>query len=414
LQNKFSIMKTIKIIIIFSSLIACFNFCVKENIPFTYKEFSLVETQCQWMNLDYNDTVIIINSNEKFKKYINCTEGNCPEIDFSEHTLLLATGTKKYGIISIAKDLQQFSTENYKLSIKIELNDLFDTERWVIALVTDKLKETSNVELKVITNASQKKYPAEVKFEEYSLGEIECSWKYYTENKVIIINSKEQLETYICKKDALGKCISWCADYSEIDFSKHSLLFAKASTPSMVDEIRKSLLQVSENKYKLDVELKLSGNDAVGEWTVALIVNKISKESEIELIVNRFPKFLSFSNYSLEGSSCQWIPNNLSTPELIIINNYETLENYINCTVDNYPVIDFSKQTMLLVRGCTGHDVSKLKTHFFQMWNNEYYLGIGVYKAASIEETVSWYIPIIINKLNKDANIEFDFYISQY
>jgi uncharacterized repeat protein (TIGR02543 family) len=87
------------------------------EIPFT--EYSLEGTFCQWKNLNYDNKIIVINSNEKLENYINCSDGNFQEIDFSKYTLLLANGTTRKGIYKINKNILQLSINKYKLDIEI-------------------------------------------------------------------------------------------------------------------------------------------------------------------------------------------------------------------------------------------------------------------------------------------------------
>ena len=118
------------------------------DIPFT--EYTLLETSCQWVNLDYDEKVIIINSNEELENYVACAEGNYPEIDFDEHSLLLASGETENGILKItAKDLMQFSLQKYELNVVILLNDAPIVEKWRTALIVEKINEECHVELSV-------------------------------------------------------------------------------------------------------------------------------------------------------------------------------------------------------------------------------------------------------------------------
>ena len=115
-----------------------------KNISFT--EYSLLETSCQWQNLPYDEKVIIINSSEELEKYISCAGGDYPAIDFSKHSLLLASGKTDYGICEIAaKSLQQLSPDRYELPIDITLNDAADIKEWATALIVKKLKGENNV-----------------------------------------------------------------------------------------------------------------------------------------------------------------------------------------------------------------------------------------------------------------------------
>jgi len=119
------------------------------EIPFT--EYSLAGASCQWTNLNYDNKLIVINSKEDLGSYINCLEGNYPEIDFSKHTLLLAIGTTPNGIFEISNRLLQLSAIKYKLNIEILLGDTEGIENWYSALIVNKLSRESDSELVVIT-----------------------------------------------------------------------------------------------------------------------------------------------------------------------------------------------------------------------------------------------------------------------
>jgi len=119
-----------------------------KDISFT--EYSLQETSCQWANLPYDEKVLIINSNEELKKYIACTEGSHPPVDFSTYTLLIASGTSTNSIPEITvTNLQQLSPSKYSLDIEVAINDVVIEEQWVKALIVEKVNQTSNVELRI-------------------------------------------------------------------------------------------------------------------------------------------------------------------------------------------------------------------------------------------------------------------------
>ena len=124
---------------------------VAAEVEFT--EYSLVKTSCLWAAQlidDYESyfdgAITIINSSEEMEKYITCTKGSYPEIDFSKQILLLANGYTRCGISKIFKSLQQFST-TYVLNVKITLNETAVVQWWCIARIINKLNEESNVEL---------------------------------------------------------------------------------------------------------------------------------------------------------------------------------------------------------------------------------------------------------------------------
>jgi len=119
------------------------------DVPYT--KYSLDGTSCQWVNLNSDESVIIINSDEELENYIHCTEGTYPEIDFSKHTLLLANGKSNSDIYEFIVKKLQLSLAGYELNVKIILGDEVVGEQWAIALVIKKIEKESSVELKVLT-----------------------------------------------------------------------------------------------------------------------------------------------------------------------------------------------------------------------------------------------------------------------
>ena len=104
---------------------------------------------CEWTNLNYDNRLIIINSDEKMKEYVDCKGGDYSEIDFSKHTLLLTNGCTNYGIEKIVSLVQHYGDNKYILDVEITLNDAGVIERWALALLVEKLDKDCIIELKV-------------------------------------------------------------------------------------------------------------------------------------------------------------------------------------------------------------------------------------------------------------------------
>lgn len=116
------------------------------DIPFTV--YSLSGTSCQWINLNYDEQVIIINSTEELENYISCHEGTCPAIDFSQSTLLVANGTANHDVFNIIiKNIQQLSRNEYELNTEIRLYDTGNNAEWTIALIVRKMNGESMIDL---------------------------------------------------------------------------------------------------------------------------------------------------------------------------------------------------------------------------------------------------------------------------
>jgi hypothetical protein len=115
-------------------------------------------------------------------------------------------------------------------------------------------------------------YPIDIPFTEY-IFTIFWNWRDINyNNKVLIINNKEELEKYI-----------WRAP-SNIDFSKYTLLVANGSVNSgLIKTTLKDLQQLSPNDYQLAVETVVFESTVSENWAKALFVEKLSDESNVEL-----------------------------------------------------------------------------------------------------------------------------------
>ena len=126
----------------------------------------------------------------------------------------------------------------------------------------------------------------EIPFTEYYMGYSSNCWKnlnyppcwedrYSDYGELIVINDNEELKQYfICQ-----------AGYPPINFSEHTLLLADGCTVQGIQEISKSLWKLSEHEYELNIEIELNDTTPVEKWIIALIIKKISKESNVELNV---------------------------------------------------------------------------------------------------------------------------------
>lgn len=120
-----------------------------EPLEISFTEYSLSRTAC-WQTSSETNQVVIINSAEEMAKYIACTDGNYPAIDFSKHTLLLAGGSTTNGVSAISKRLQQLSSKQYTLDVEITLDDTTIIQDWAIAIVTKKMSGRDKIELNTV------------------------------------------------------------------------------------------------------------------------------------------------------------------------------------------------------------------------------------------------------------------------
>jgi len=267
-------------------------------------------------------------------------------------------------------------------------------------------------------------YPIDVPFMEYTLPET-CQWKNLDyDEKVIIINNDRELGNYLACEGG---------NYPEIDFEKQTLLLASGNASNGIEKITVNhLRQLAENDYELNIELLLCDTIAAEKWTMALITEKISEESTVELIVTEYPIDVPFEEYCLyhdlslrywdnEGVVHEKYPcwKNLNhdedAPDFVrggridVINSDEELENHLICPED-YPAIDFSKQTLVLASGMTLqcpvaiHNIGFIKTSA-----NQYTLKATI-SCGPFQSGEYWWFAIITPKIEDEATVLLSIY----
>jgi hypothetical protein len=179
-------------------------------IEILFTEYSLTKS-CQWTKLTYNNTVVIINSDEELKQYVACTDNNYPKIDFSKHTLLVANGKTDHRIFEITiTGLQQLSENEYELNIEIALDMAAIVKEWKVAFIVEKVSEESKVN--VITTAIVKsRFPLQgtawqlVGFVDVETGEIKeidpkeedrclyCTLEFNTDNTFLAFSTANEI-----------------------------------------------------------------------------------------------------------------------------------------------------------------------------------------------------------------------------
>jgi hypothetical protein len=104
-----------------------------------------------------------------------------------------------------------------------------------------------------------------------------CCWNYsFPDGKssgISVINSQEELSGYL----SCGKALS------SVDFDKYSLLLAYGNTVSNVHTLIYQLVQVSENEFRLDVEIQLGTEAWPAGWTITALIPKIPQNTTIRL-----------------------------------------------------------------------------------------------------------------------------------
>ncbi|MCL2313191.1 MAG: hypothetical protein FWC41_12050 [Firmicutes bacterium] len=125
----------------------------------------------------------------------------------------------------------------------------------------------------------EEKYPKDISFIEYLLDESSCQCTNLPyDNKVIIINSNEELKEYISCTDE---------NYPAIDFTKYSLIVLQPKNCNVDSKGEKLLLQqLSANKYLLSVDVTLSLTANATPLIISVLAPKISKTASVEMVIN--------------------------------------------------------------------------------------------------------------------------------
>lgn len=116
--------------------------------------------------------------------------------------------------------------------------------------------------------------PVDVAFTIYSLEGTSSQWTNLKYGDFFVIDSDEVLSRYISG-----------TDYLPVDFSKKTLLLVGTGAPYQIWKTTSNLLQVSPNGYRLDIEIFQTGATSPAGVILAIIVDKLSAESDVELNV---------------------------------------------------------------------------------------------------------------------------------
>lgn len=123
-----------------------------DPVDVDFTEYSLEGTSSYWTNLEELDDwegklIIIINSDEELSSHI--IGEDYPAIDFSQKTLLLSYGVEPYQSAPDETTWQQIAEQHYVMSVNLRPNTAPLYLRWRVAIVVDKLRGESQVELKI-------------------------------------------------------------------------------------------------------------------------------------------------------------------------------------------------------------------------------------------------------------------------
>ena len=124
-------------------------------------------------------------------------------------------------------------------------------------------------------------YPIEIPLERYFLaGGVSCQWIDDDEEKILIINSDEELENYINCSDG---------NYQKIDFSEYTLLLTFGLSPHSHPMLSKfELFKNNIREYTLNLLIDTGPLTVTTPWVFAFIAPKIFAEELVVLHVTYY------------------------------------------------------------------------------------------------------------------------------
>ncbi|MDR1171423.1 MAG: hypothetical protein LBL24_03100, partial [Bacteroidales bacterium] len=116
------------------------------------------------------------------------------------------------------------------------------------------------------------------------------------------------------------------------------------------------------------------------------------------------PKEISFTEYSLAKTSCQWTKLN-NNDEAVVINSNEELNRYVTCTDNDYPAIDFSKYTLLVAHGTATSSVVSVNCSRLQQISEQGYTMNVDLVLGNATVMSPWQVVLITDKINAQGVI---------
>jgi hypothetical protein len=148
---------------------------------------------------------------------------------------------------------------------------------------------------------------------------------------------------------------------------------------------------------------------------VSYTINGISQDEVNVIFINGVQVYcynenyrieISFKDYSLAGTSCQWTKFNNDNDEVVVINSNEELNRYVSCTDNDYPAIDFSKSTLLLTHGTgTSSVVSVGCSRLQQISEQGYTMNVDLVLGNATVMS-PWQVPIIVDKWGEKSIVK--------
>jgi hypothetical protein len=157
---------------------------------------------------------------------------------------------------------------------------LDDIDELQIAIVIDKLPHNSKIQLRMANGPRPEPelQGENVPFEVYSFGEessarwanLDYDERVY-EGSILVINSDSELQKYVE------------GDYPPVDFSKKTLLLAFGCVSGGFFDIEVKFKRESDQNYMMMAIGTSTILDYMGEWEIAIVVDKLPHNSKIQI-----------------------------------------------------------------------------------------------------------------------------------
>jgi len=133
------------------------------EISFTVPAFWAIF--CFWGRNLNHDGITIINSQEQMENYLECSRDTIPQIDFSQYTLLVASGVES-AILPLAVPIAFYRISKNKYSLEVTLcGSLVGVNvRWAAAALVPKISNEVRVELVIVDDAFSDYHPCRILF----------------------------------------------------------------------------------------------------------------------------------------------------------------------------------------------------------------------------------------------------------
>jgi len=115
---------------------------------------------------------------------------------------------------------------------------------------------------------------------------------------------------------------------------------------------------------------------------------------------------VSYKKYSLEESACEWKEDRFaaSNGTVVVINNNESLENYVGCIEGTYPAVDFSRQTLLVATGLEAYQNTPVIGTLVKNPDGAYAMEVNM-NVSDAPAPNFWQVSVVVDKIDDDSRI---------